>query len=324
MTWRCSLRIVTESRMEKIRVIDSHTAGEPTRLVISGAPELGGGSLAERFARLREKCDWLRTSLCLEPRASEAAVGALLCAPDDPANAAAVIFFNNSGYLGMCGHATIGLVATLEYLGKMQPGDCRIETPVGVVGARLHGNGRVTVTNVPSYRFRKDVAIEAEGYGTVQGDIAWGGNWFFLVGDPGIGLRKANLEKLTAFAKAVRNGLQKAGIRGDDGVEIDHVEVVGEDSEGADGRNFVLCPGSEYDRSPCGTGVSAKLACLYADGDLKEGEVWRQSGILGGVFEGKISVVNGELIPQITGEAFVTAETEIVFSPGDPYRHGIR
>ena len=309
--------------MEKIRVIDSHTAGEPTRLVLSGAPDLGGGSLADRFARLRENFDWLRTSLCLEPRASEAAVGALLCEPDDPNNDAAVIFFNNSGYLGMCGHATIGLVATLEYLGRMQAGEYRIETPVGVVGARLHGNGRVTVSNVASYRLRKDVAVEAEGYGTLKGDIAWGGNWFFLVRDPGIGLRKANLEKLMGFAKSVRAGLESADIRGDDGAEIDHIEVVGEGGDGVDGRNFVLCPGAEYDRSPCGTGVSAKLACLYADGDLKGGEVWRQAGILGGVFEGKVSLVNGELIPQITGEAFVTAETDIVFSPGDPYRHGI-
>ena len=234
-----------------------------------------------------------------------------------------MIFFNNSGYLGMCGHATIGLVATLEYLGKIQAGEYRIETPVGVVGARLHGNGRVTVSNVASYRLRKDLAVEAEGYGTVKGDIAWGGNWFFLVRDPGIGLLKANLEKLMGFAKAVRKGLETAGIRGDDGGEIDHIEVVGDGDEGVDSRNFVLCPGAEYDRSPCGTGVSAKLACLYVDGDLKEGEVWRQAGILGGVFEGKISIVNGEIIPEITGEAFVTAVTEIVFSPGDPYQHGI-
>jgi hypothetical protein len=170
---------------------------------------------------------------------------------------------------------------------------------------------------------RKDLAVEAEGYVTVKGDIAWGGNWFFLVRDPGIGLLKANLEKLMGFAKAVRKGLETAGIRGDDGGEIDHIEVVGDGDEGVDSRNFVLCPGAEYDRSPCGTGVSAKLACLYVDGDLKEGEVWRQAGILGGVFEGKVSIVHGEIIPEITGEAFVTAVTEIVFSPGDPYQHGI-
>lgn len=309
--------------MDKIQVIDSHTAGEPTRLVISGVPDLGGGSLAERFAQLRENYDWLRTSLCLEPRASEAAVGALLCEPDDPQNDAAVIFFNNSGYLGMCGHATIGLVATLEYLGRINAGKYRIETPVGVVGAKLHGNGRVTISNIPSYRLHKDAEIEVQGYGTVKGDIAWGGNWFFLVRDPGIGLRKANLDRLKAFAMAVRKGVDTSGIRGDDGGEIDHVEVVEDGCDGIDGKNFVLCPGAEYDRSPCGTGVSAKLACLYADGDLKEGEVWRQAGILGGVFEGKVHIVNGELIPQITGEAFVTAESYIVFSPGDPYRHGI-
>ena len=310
--------------MERVRVIDSHTAGEPTRLVVSGAPALGGGSLRERLQLLRERADWLRTSLCLEPRASEAAVGALLCEPDCAANDAAVIFFNNNGYLGMCGHGMIGLMATLEYMGRMTPGRYRIETPVGVVEATLHGRGRVTVANVAAWRFRKNVIVEAEGYGEVTGDIAWGGNWFFLVDDPGIGLRKEKLERLMGFAKAVRRGLEHAGIRGDDGGEIDHIEVLGEDLEGADARNFMLCPGGEYDRSPCGTGLSAKLACLYADGLIKPGEVWRQAGILGGVFEGRITLVDGKIIPEITGEAFVTAETELVFSEGDPYRFGIR
>lgn len=309
--------------MERVRVIDSHTAGEPTRLVVSGAPNLGGGSLSERLGRLRDGADWLRTSLCMEPRASEAAVGALLCEPDDAANDAAVIFFNNAGYLGMCGHGTIGLVATLEYTGRLTPGRYHIETPVGVVVATLHGKGRVTVANVASWRFRKNVTVEVEGYGEVSGDIAWGGNWFFLVEDPGIGLQKANLERLMSFTKAVRHGLERAMIRGEDGGEIDHIEVLGEDGEGADARNFMLCPGGEYDRSPCGTGLSAKLACLYADGRLKEGEVWRQAGILGGVFEGRITLVDGKIIPEITGEAFVTAETELVFSEGDPYRFGI-
>lgn len=310
--------------MERVRVIDSHTAGEPTRLVVSGGPDPGGGSLSERLVRLREGADWLRTSLCLEPRASEAAVGALLCKPDDVRNDAAVIFFNNCGYLGMCGHGTIGLVATLEYLGRITPGRYRIETPVGVVSATLHGKGRVTVANVASRRYRKDVAVEVTGHGTVTGDIAWGGNWFFLVDDPGIGLQKENLGELMGFAKAVRRGLEGAGIRGEDGGEIDHIEVLGEDEGGADARNFMLCPGGEYDRSPCGTGLSAMLACLYSDGLIAEGEVWRQAGILGGVFEGRVTLADGEIIPEITGEAFVTAETELVFSEGDPYRFGIR
>lgn len=310
--------------MEKVVVIDSHTAGEPTRVVVSGGPDLGRGSLSERLGRLRDAEDWLRTSLCLEPRASEAAVGALLCEPDDARNDAAVIFFNNSGYLGMCGHGTIGLVATLEYLGRMTPGRYRIETPVGVVLATLHGKGRVTVANVASWRLQKEVAVEVPGYGTVTGDVAWGGNWFFLVDDPGIGLRKDKIEELMAFAKAVRRGLETAGIRGGDGGEIDHIEVLGEDEGGADARNFMLCPGGEYDRSPCGTGLSAKLACLYSDGLIGEGEVWKQAGILGGVFEGRVKVVEGEMIPEITGEAFVTAETQLVFSDTDPYRFGIR
>lgn len=307
-----------------VRIIDSHTAGEPTRVVISGGPALGKGTMAEKLAELRKDHDWLRTSICLEPRSSEAAVGALLFEPEDGNNAAAVIFFNNIGYLGMCGHGMIGLVATLEFMGRMEPGKHRIETPVGVVGVELHGNGRVTVANVASWRFRKAVRVEVPGFGAVTGDIAWGGNWFYLVKDPGIGLGKENLDELKAFGKAVRRALATDGITGEGGAEIDHIEVIGEPQDGGHGRNFMLCPGGEYDRSPCGTGTSAKLACLYEDGLFKEGDVWLQEGILGGIFEGRISMVDGDLIPEITGEAFVTQRTELVFSAQDPYRHGIK
>ncbi len=307
----------------EIVVIDSHTAGEPTRVVVSGGPDLGEGDLRSKVERMRECEDWLRTSLCLEPRASEAAVGALLCAAEKSGNAAGVIFFNNRGYIGMCGHGTIGLVATLEYLGRMEPGEHRIETTVGEVGVTLHGGGRVTVTNVASYRYRAGVEVDVAGYGKVRGDIAWGGNWFFLVSDPGIGVDRGRIDRLMGFGKAVRAALGEAGITGADGAEVDHIEVFGHGGEGVESRNFVLCPGGEYDRSPCGTGTSAKLACLYEDGELKEGEKWRQAGILGGVFEGSITRRDGKLFPQITGTAYVTGETRLVFTEGDPFRHGI-
>lgn len=308
--------------VQRIRAIDSHTGGEPTRIVIDGFPELGTGSMAERLEVFKRDHDHLRGAIVREPRGHDAVVGALLCEPVDPAAAAGVIFFNNVGYLGMCGHGTIGLVKTLEHLGRISAGTHRIETPVGSVEAELGEDGLVTITNVASYRFLKDVGVEVEGYGRVVGDIAWGGNWFFLIGDHPMTLELANLEHLTRFSAAVRAALGSADITGADAAEIDHIELFSPSSL-ADSRNFVLCPGLEYDRSPCGTGTSAKLACLYADGKLAPGDVWRQESIIGSVFEGSVRVENGAIVPLIRGSAHITAEIELVFDAADPFRFGI-
>ncbi|HWP43269.1 MAG TPA: proline racemase family protein [Blastocatellia bacterium] len=311
--------------MERIRVIDSHTGGEPTRVVVSGHPDLGTGSMADRLERLRTLHDEFRSAVVNEPRGSDAIVGALLCDPVDPAAAAGVIFFNNVGYLGMCGHGTIGLVVTLAYLNRIGQGLHRIETPVGVVEARLDEANRVTIKNVPSYRVRSRVPVDVPGYGTVYGDVAWGGNWFYLVEEHGQDLSLANLDELIEFTWRIRQSLNKEGITGDGGQQIDHIELFGPpDIEGADSKNFVLCPGKEYDRSPCGTGTSAKLACLYADGRLGEGQVWRQEGIVGSVFEGAISVGGDKVYPEITGTAFITAEADLILDERDPFRMGIR
>jgi 4-hydroxyproline epimerase len=249
-------------------------------------------------------------------------VGALLCEPVDRANAAGVIFFNNVGYLGMCGHGTIGLIRTLEHMGKIGPGKHSIETPVGTIEAELEADGFVSITNVPSYRFGKNISIAIEGVGTVNGDIAWGGNWFFLIGDHSIDVALKNLAQLTDFSARVRAALTANNITGQDGAEIDHIEVFSS-TPNADSRNFVLCPGIEYDRSPCGTGTSAKLACLYADGKIKEGDVWRQESITGTIFEGRIRLDGEEIIPIIRGSAYVTAETDLILDPQDPLRFGI-
>jgi 4-hydroxyproline epimerase len=252
-------------------------------------------------------------------------VGALLCDPVDSACAAAVIFFNNVGYLGMCGHGTIGLVATLAYLGRIAPGEHWIETPVGTVGVLLHESGEVTVNNVASYRSAANVEVEVPGYGKVKGDVAWGGNWFYLVGNHRLELTLSNIEALTSFTWAVRQALRENGITGAEGQEIDHIEVFGPpQTAGADCRNFVLCPGKAYDRSPCGTGTSAKLACLYADGKIREGQGWRQESIIGSVFEGTVKIKDGKVYPSIKGSAFVTAEAELVLDPHDPLCMGIR
>lgn len=312
-------------RRRTIRVIDSHTGGEPTRVVIEGGPELGSGPLAERLAAFRSRHDSFRSAVVNEPRGSDPMVGALLCPPTDPTCAAGVIFFNNVGYLGMCGHGTIGLLATLAYLGRIEPGVHKIETPVGIITARLHESGAVTVRNVPSYRMAAAVPVEVERYGAMTGDVAWGGNWFFLVSDHGEELSLANLERLTDVTWKIRQALSRQGIRGKGGQEIDHIELFGPPTTpGAHSKNFVLCPGKAYDRSPCGTGTSAKLACLVADGKFREGDVWRQESIIGSIFEGSVEVVDHVIVPSIKGSAFVNAEATLILDERDPFCLGIR
>jgi 4-hydroxyproline epimerase len=309
--------------MQTISIIDSHTAGEPTRLVVDGGPDLGSGSLPERLERLRTNFDWFRSAVVNEPRGSDVVVGGLLCAPSDPSCAAGVIFFNNVGYLGMCGHGTIGLVATLAFMGRIAPGEHRIETPVGVVTARLHQNGRVTAQNVPSYRYAHGVSVAVEGHGSLRGDIAWGGNWFFLIEDHDQELRIDQVEQLTAFSWSVREALERARITGAGGALIDHIELFVPGASGAHSRNFVLCPGKAYDRSPCGTGTSAKLACLAADGKLQPGDIWVQESIIGSRFEASYTLDGGQVRPSITGSAFVTLEGRLILQESDPFRWGI-
>ncbi len=313
--------------MAAIRVVDSHTGGEPTRVVISGGPVLGRGTVAERLRRFAARHDAFRSAVVNEPRGSDVLVGALLMKPSDPSCTTGVIFFNNVGYLGMCGHGTIGVVATLAHLERIQPGEHAIETPVGVVRATLHGDGRVTVENVVSYRHRKGVVVDVPNFGPVTGDIAWGGNWFFLTERTPLEIVLANREALTEYAWAIRCALREQGISGANGEEVDHIELfVSAPGPDADSLNFVLCPGKAYDRSPCGTGTSAKLACLAADGKLAPGQTWRQQGILGTSFEASYRLRNGtpnEVIPSITGSAFITSESKLILQRGDPFPAGI-
>ena len=311
-----------ETAIERIHVIDSHTGGEPTRVVIEGGPDLGSGPMSERARVLREKFDYFRSAVVNEPRGNDAIVGALLCEPYDPACSAGVIFFNNVGLLNMCGHGTIGLAVTLAYLNRIGPGNHRIETPVGTVEAFLHDANHVTVNNVPSYRHAANVEVDVPGHGIVHGDVAWGGNWFFLTKDCPHPIAMACLEDLTAYAWSIRRALERDGITGAHGGHIDHIELCGS-SEVADSKNFVLCPGKAYDRSPCGTGTSAKLACLYADGDLKQGDVWRQESVIGSIFEGSITPRGNTVQPHIKGSAYINADAILLLDPRDPFVHGI-
>lgn len=313
--------------MNHIRTIDSHTGGEPTRVVIDGGPDLGTGSLEQRVRRFTNEFDSFRTAIVNPPRGSEALVGALLCEPDDDRCTAAVIFFNNAGFLGMCGHGTIGLIGTLQYLSQIKPGRHHIQTPVGIVVADLTETGEVAVENVPSYRRLKDVTVGTRGLGTIHGDVAYGGNWFFLVADDAGPLNLARSNELTEQAREVRRALEASGVTGADGAVIDHIEFFSAPEDAANhSRNFVLCPNGAYDRSPCGTGTSAKLACLAADGQWAADQIWRQESVIGTVFDCSYRPAKepNKIIPTIRGTAHITAESTLVLDPADPFCMGIR
>jgi 4-hydroxyproline epimerase len=305
--------------LHRLLAIDSHTGGEPTRVVVDGGPDLGDGSLAGRVEIFRNEYDRFRSAIVNEPRGSEVVVGALLVEPRDKNCTAGVIFFNNVDYLGMCGHGTIGLVVTLAHLGRIEPGKHCIETPVGVVTAELHAKGDVSVHNVPSYRAAKSVVVDVPGVGPVTGDVAWGGNWFFLTEEHGLPLTMNHVDALRERAWQIRQAVNAAGYP-----QVDHVELFGPPTmPGADSKNFVLCPGKAYDRSPCGTGTSAKLACLAADGKLAEGERWVQESIIGSTFVGHYDRRENEIIPTVRGSAFVSAESTLLIDDHDPFGWGI-
>ena len=311
--------------MHRIQVIDTHTGGEPTRVVIAGGPDLGAGPMADRLARFREAHDPFRSAVVNEPRGSDVMVGAIILEPVAPTAAAGVIYFNNVGYLGMCGHGTIGVAVALHHIGRIGAGTHRLETPVGPVSITLEGPNTVAIDNVESYRHAAGVEVDVPGLGRIVGDVAWGGNWFFLVQDHGETIALSNIERLTDVTWRIRQALNAQGIRGADGGEIDHIELFGPPSRcDADSKNFVLCPGRAYDRSPCGTGTSAKLACLFAEGKLIQGQVWRQESIIGSLFEGTAGFVDGRIRPRIRGTAYVNAESTLIVDPSDPFAMGIR
>jgi 4-hydroxyproline epimerase len=315
--------------MKRIKVIDSHTGGEPTRIIIEGGPDLGSGPLAERREIFREKFDDIRSAVVNEPRGSDVIVGGLLCEPVDHSCSAGIIFFDTAAYLGMCGHGTIGLMATLKHLGKIGNGTHRLETPVGIVTTEIGDDGATSVENVPSYRLHKEIEVDVPDYGKVIGDVAWGGNWFFLVKKSPVAeqLKTENVRHLNSISLRIRDALADQRITADNGEPVDHVELYGPPSSPQNNsRNFVLCPSGTYDRSPCGTGTSAKLACLAADGKLAAGEIWRQESIVGSVFECSYRPAdeNGKIIPTIRGSAHVMGESILILDPTDPFCMGIR
>lgn len=309
-----------------LQIIDTHTEGEPTRVVVAGAPELMIGSMQEKAREFAQHHDWVRSSVCNEPRGHDAMVGAILTEPQEPDCCSGVIFFNNVGTLNMCIHGSMGVARALVHMGRIGVGNHRVDTPVGVVTVIVSESGLISVENVPSYRKAAAVSVDVPGWGRITGDIAWGGNWFFLIQDQGPEVKFENLPELNRFTWAVRKVLEEKRIMGDHGMLIDHIEVFGPPTDKliADSRNFVMCPGGAYDRSPCGTGTSAKLACLHASGQLGEGEVWRQASILDTVFLGTVEDLGGgKVLPRISGRAWVTGQSDYFFDPSDPFQFGI-
>jgi proline racemase len=288
--------------------------------------DLGSGTMAERRALFTNKFDDFRKAIVCEPRGSDVMVGALLLPPESPASMAGVIFFNNVGCLGMCGHGTMGVAIALQHMERVTMGTHKIDTPVGPVQFELLGDNRIRIMNVPSYRFLAAVPVKLPSGQSVHGDIAWGGNWFFICHDHGLPVEPRALSELQRLTGEIRGQLEAQGIRGEDGGEIDHIELVGPPSSivKADARNYVMCPGAAYDRSPCGTGTSAKVACLAADGKLAPGQTHRQESIVGSLFEATYTLAdNGRILPSITGTAYVNGEADLILDARDPFCMGI-
>ncbi len=310
--------------MTGLKVIDSHTEGEPTRIIVAGGPDLGHGSMAERRRIFASTHDAVRRCALHEPRGWDALVGALLCEPVDSSCAAGVIFFNKAGMLSMCGHGLMGLAVTLAHMGRINSGHHKVETPAGLVSFELLSQDTVRIANVPAYRHRHDIAVDVPGYGMVRGDIAWGGNWFFLTRQAPWPLEPRHIPQFTTYAQAIQDALNASGIGGADGA-VDHIEIFGAPGDqSANARSFVLCPGGAYDRSPCGTGTSAKLACLAADGALAAGQPWVQESIIGSRFTAQYQPLErGRIAPTLTGRAWVMAEATLLRDKNDPFRDGM-
>lgn len=309
----------------RMHIIDSHTGGEPTRVILDSGPNLGSGPLTNRAQILATEQKSFCHSIILEPRGQAAMVGALLVEPVDPECVTGVIFFDSDVVLGMCGHGTIGLTITLAHLGRIGIGSHKIETPVGVIEVFLSEHNTVTITNVESRRTCRAAEVEVEGLGTVIGDVAYGGNWFFIVEPSPIKIEAGNIRALTDAAIAIRTSTIEHDVVGDEGQPIDHVIFQGPSQDPKiHSRNFVLCPDDAYDRSPCGTGSSARLACLAADGRLDPGQEIVQESVIGSPY--RISYQpgpNGGVIPMITGQAYIIADSTLFFDESDPFRNGI-
>lgn len=323
--------------------IDGHTAGNPVRLVAGGAPLLKGASMSERRQDFLSRFDWIRTGLCFEPRGHDMMSGGFLYPPCDPANDIGILFIETSGCLPMCGHGTIGMVTFGLEHGLIQPatpGKLRVEVPAGVIEIAYETNGpkvtSVRITNVPAYVAERGIEVDVEGIGPLSIDVSYGGNYYAIVEPQGnyTGLDDLGASRIIELSGRIREAVRAkyepvhpldSTIRG-----VSHILWADKPKhDGADGRNAVFYGDKAIDRSPCGTGTSARIAHLHATGRLKVGERFVHESYICSRFIGRVEqeVTLGDkpaIIPSIEGSAIATGFNTIWIDREDPFWAGFQ
>lgn len=322
--------------------IDTHTGGEPTRTIIGGLPYIPGKTIVEKMHYLKENMDWVRTSLMFEPRGHSVMSGVILTEPTTPEADIGVIFIETGGYLPMCGHDTIGVSTALVEAGIVKAEEpftyISLDTPAGLTRVKVHvENGKaksVTFRNIPSFVFAEDVEVTVPGFGRIKMDVAYGGNVYAILPAEAVGLKilPENASEIIQKGKLVRDAVNKqVNIQHPEKPfinECTHVQFYGEPTNpGANLKNTVFFADSGIDRSPCGTGTSARVATLYAKGELELNQEFLHESIIGSIFvaraveEAKVGPYKA-VIPEVTGSAFVTAMSQFVIDPEDPHKNG--
>ena len=321
--------------------IDGHTCGNPVRLVAGGGPLLEGSTMMERRAHFLAEFDWIRTGLMFEPRGHDVMSGSILYPPTRPDCDIGILFIETSGCLPMCGHGTIGTVTMAIEHGLVKPktpGVLRLDTPAGLVVAEYRQVGdhveEVRITNVPSFLFAENLTVECPVLGEIAVDVAYGGNFYAIVG-PQENFRDMadhSAADFIAWSPVVRQRLnekysfihpENPGIN-----RLSHMLWTGAPvSPEADARNAVFYGDKAIDRSPCGTGTSARMAQLHARGDLKAGDDFIHESIIGSLFKGRVeseTTIDGKpaIIPSIGGWARMTGLNTIFIDDRDPFAHG--
>ncbi|MCB0526438.1 MAG: 4-hydroxyproline epimerase [Saprospiraceae bacterium] len=323
--------------------VDAHTCGNPVRLVAGGGPHLEGNNMSEKRQHFLQEFDWIRKGLMFEPRGHDMMSGSILYPPHDPANDSAVLFIETSGCLPMCGHGTIGTVTIAIEQGLINPkvpGQLRLETPAGLVEVLYHQEGKkvkwVRLTNVPAFLAAENIEVKCSDLGHLKVDVAYGGNFYAII-DPQpnfSGLQNYRAEQLITWSRSIRQLLNETHefihpenptIKG-----LSHILWTGEPLDSnSTARNAVFYGDKAIDRSPCGTGTSARMAQWYAKGLLKPGDQFIHESIIGSKFIGRIeeetSVAGQPAIrPSIEGWAIVTGFNTILFDDEDPYVEGFQ
>jgi len=327
---------------KSIHAIDSHTMGESTRIIISGMPIIPGKTMAEKKEYLEKNLDYLRTAVMHEPRGHKDMFGSIITSTTSPEADLGIIFMDGGGYLNMCGHGSIGAATVAVETGMVEVHEpitnIVLEAPAGLVKAQVkveHGKAKeVSVVNVPSFLYKRDLQVEVPDIGKVTFDISFGGSFFALVKDSElkVQIEPKNANIISERAMKLRDIINKE-IKVQHPTQphiktVDLVEVYGDPkSQDANYQNVVIFGSGQVDRSPCGTGTCAKMAALYAKGELKINEVFVYESIINTKFKGRVleETLVGEfkaIIPEITGSAFITGFNHFVIDEDDPVKYG--